>query len=195
VCVCECVQVLQGFSAGMKPAPPGAKVVYMAGAWDMFHAGHVEILQQASALGDYLIVGVLSDPLVNDFRGANFPIMNLNERVLSVMGCKHVSDVLIDAPMDVDEDMIASLNISLVVHATEYEDAKYYSFEDPFFYPVPRKLGIYHEINSTNALQVTDVLDRLKENRAQYEKKFQEKLRKEKDFWRTKYDSQQKKPQ
>jgi len=71
-------QVLQSFGVGMKPAKHGARVVYMDGSWDMFHHGHVQILQQALAMGDHLVVGVFSDNLVNRRKGANFPIMNLN---------------------------------------------------------------------------------------------------------------------
>lgn len=65
----------------------------------MFHAGHVAILKQAREFGDYLIAGVHSDEVVNAQRGFNMPIMNLNERVLSVLGCAYVNDVLIDAPL------------------------------------------------------------------------------------------------
>lgn len=71
------------------------------GAWDMFHAGHVAILRKAREFGDYLIAGVHSDEVVNAQRGYNMPIMNLNERVLSVLGCAHVDDVLIDAPLQI----------------------------------------------------------------------------------------------
>lgn len=67
----------------------------------MFHAGHVAILKQAREFGDYLIAGVHSDEVVNDQRGLNMPIMNLNERVLSVLGCVYVNDVLIDAPLKI----------------------------------------------------------------------------------------------
>jgi len=44
--------------------------------------------RQARDFGDYLLVGILGDEHINRHRGANFPILNLNERVLSVMGCK-----------------------------------------------------------------------------------------------------------
>lgn len=49
----------------------------------------------------FLIVGVHNDQIVNKHRGGNFPIMNLHERVLSVLGCKYVDDVLIDAPYQI----------------------------------------------------------------------------------------------
>lgn len=40
---------------------PKLQVVYVDGAWDMFHCGHVALLREAKALGDLLIVGVHAD--------------------------------------------------------------------------------------------------------------------------------------
>ena len=74
-----------------KPPPvKPRKVVYIDGAWDMFHVGHVEILKKARAQGDYLLVGVFNDSLVNQKRGLNYPVLNLYERVLSVLQCRYV---------------------------------------------------------------------------------------------------------
>lgn len=75
------------FSDGKAPAP-GDRIVYVAGAFDLFHIGHLDFLEKASALGDYLIVGLHTDPVVNHYKGGNYPIMNLHERVLSVLACK-----------------------------------------------------------------------------------------------------------
>ncbi len=65
-------------------------VVYVDGAFDMFHPGHVELLKAAKALGDYLIVGLHDDDVVSRTRGRHYPIMNLHERCLSVLACKYV---------------------------------------------------------------------------------------------------------
>lgn len=62
--------------------------VYVAGAFDLFHVGHLDFLEKAKELGDYLIVGLHTDPVVNSYKGSNYPIMNLHERVLSVLACK-----------------------------------------------------------------------------------------------------------
>ena len=61
------------------------KIVYVAGAFDLFHIGHLDFLEKCAELGDYLIVGLHTDPVVNRYKGANYPIMNLHERVLSVL--------------------------------------------------------------------------------------------------------------
>jgi cytidyltransferase-like protein len=41
------------------------KIVYVAGAFDLFHVGHLDFLEKAKALGTYLIVGLHTDPVVN----------------------------------------------------------------------------------------------------------------------------------
>ena len=44
-------RVAQFSGGGGKPIPPGARVVYVHGAFDMFHAGHVHLLEAAKELG------------------------------------------------------------------------------------------------------------------------------------------------
>jgi len=75
------------FSDGKSPQP-GDKIVYVAGAFDLFHVGHLDFLEVAKKEGDYLIVGLHTDPAVNRYKYGNHPIMNLHERVLSVLACK-----------------------------------------------------------------------------------------------------------
>ena len=84
------------FSSG-KSAPPNAHVVYIDGAFDMFHNGHLAILEKAKQLGDYLIVGVHSDEAVTARRGPHLPIMSVHERCLSVLACQLVDEVVIGA--------------------------------------------------------------------------------------------------
>lgn len=44
------------------------KIVYTYGAFDLFHSGHVQLLKEARALGDTLIVGVFTDDVVEGFK-------------------------------------------------------------------------------------------------------------------------------
>ena len=44
--------------ANNRIAQPTDRVVYIPGDWDLFHAGHVEILMKAKELGDFILVGV-----------------------------------------------------------------------------------------------------------------------------------------
>ena len=45
------------FARGARAPAAGETVVYVAGAFDLFHAGHAAFLEAARALGDYLLVG------------------------------------------------------------------------------------------------------------------------------------------
>ena len=180
--------LLQQFSLNARPRNEGESVVYIDGAWDLFHAGHAKILEKAREFGDYVIVGVHSDALVNKKRGGNFPIMNLNERVLSVLGCKHVDDVLIAPPWQVTSEMIHSLNIKAVVKGSK-KNVKQSSgnVEDKTRYAVPRDQGIFHIIDSPSDLSVDDILNRINLNRERYMAKFKKKKAKEDEYYDERY--------
>lgn len=53
--------------------------VYMDGCFDMMHYGHCNALRQARALGDQLVVGVISDEEIIMNKGP--PVTPLNERL------------------------------------------------------------------------------------------------------------------
>jgi ethanolamine-phosphate cytidylyltransferase len=74
------------------------KVVYISGSFDLLHTGHVEMLKKAKARGDYLYVGLWPDEVVNYYRGHNYPIISLHERVLMVLASRYADDVIIGAP-------------------------------------------------------------------------------------------------
>lgn len=85
----------------------------------MFHIGHVEFLKKAKELGDYLLVGVYDDAVVHAIHGSNYPIMNLHERVLSVLACKYVDEVIIGAPYIVSRNVLDSVGkVSIVCHGS-----------------------------------------------------------------------------
>lgn len=86
------------FSSG-KSAGPGARIVYIDGAFDLFHAGHVAILEAAKQQGDFLLVGIHTDEEVTERRGPHLPIMGLHERALSVLACKYADEVIIGGCM------------------------------------------------------------------------------------------------
>lgn len=145
-------RIINLFAAGVQAPRPEDKIVYLAGAWDMFHAGHVDILRKAREFGSYVIVGVHNDNVVNAQHGDNFPILNLHERVLSVLGCKFVDDVLFDAPLIISEQLIVSLNVSVVVRGSSDPalDEPIPNDLDP--YALPRSRGILHIVDMTRKL-------------------------------------------
>lgn len=59
------------------------------GCFDLLHPGHVYLLQQAKAFGDFLLIGLNSDQSVQRLKGAQRPIMPAMDRarVLSGLDC------------------------------------------------------------------------------------------------------------
>jgi len=180
--------MLRLFSAGVKPPKDGMKVIYVDGAWDMFHCGHVEFLKEALKRGDYLIVGIHGDSVVNKRRGGNLPLMNLHERVLSVLGCKYINDVLIDAPLEISPDMIASLKITEVVHGTESDDI---SGETSlgYRYRYPKEMGILASIKSPSTFTLGNIVSRIQNKQTELQAKIERKKKAEREWFDNKYST------
>ncbi len=67
----------------------GETIVFTNGCFDILHAGHVTYLEQASRLGDRLIVAVNTDETVRQLKGDDRPVNSLERRmtVLAALGC------------------------------------------------------------------------------------------------------------
>lgn len=129
--------------------------VYSDMVADLFHYGHVEFLKKASALGDYLLVGVHDDATAE--RNKRKPILTMEERVASVAGCRYVDEVLPHAPWVIDRTWIEKYNIHLVVHGDDYsQEALEHVFHVPF------EMGILRVIPYTGGISTTEIIRRCK---------------------------------
>jgi len=168
-------QIVQ-FCEGRKFPKAEDRIVYIDGGFDLFHVGHVHAIRQARQLGDYLIVGVHDDTVVNQQKGSNYPIMNLHERVLSVLACKWADEVVIGAPFHVSKEMIDQLKINVVVHGDDVL-IRGPDGQDP--YELPKKMGTYQEVKSTPDMNTSDIVRRIIDNRLKYEERNKKKEKKE----------------
>lgn len=173
------------FAGNSRAPPPSDRVVYVPGAFDVFHPGHIETLCRARRLGDFLIVGVHDDCTVNQRKGSNFPIMNLHERTLMVLSCRYVDDVIIGAPWVITDDMITTLNISVVVHGTHHNHNTHTahnipSMPDPF--AVVRKRHMLKDVQSITDLSAERILQRVLSNHDAFVKRNQKKVAKEEEY-------------
>jgi ethanolamine-phosphate cytidylyltransferase len=163
------------FSSGREPKSSD-RVVYCAGAFDLFHVGLLDFLEKAKQEGDYLIVGLHSDPVVNRYKGHNYPIMNVHERTLSVLACKYVDEVVISAPYTITKELMDHFKVDLVVHGkTEVSNDPLGS--DP--YAECKRLNKFKSIDSNNKLTTADIVERIISHRLEYEKRNKAKEAKE----------------
>lgn len=70
-------------------------VVFVNGTFDILHPGHIQLLNTARSLGDYLIVAIDSDDRVKQLKGPSRPINPEQDRKLMLENLKAVSEVLI----------------------------------------------------------------------------------------------------
>ncbi|XP_017298277.1 ethanolamine-phosphate cytidylyltransferase [Diaphorina citri] len=166
---------IRQFSEGRQPKPTD-RIVYVDGAYDLFHPGHLDFLEKAKQAGDYLIVGIHPDHVVAWYKGYGYPIMNLHERVLSVLACKYVDEVVIGAPYTITADMLSQLRVDIVCRglAAVLPDE---TGRDP--YSEAKKLGKFKLIDSGNTTTTEKIVDRIVFHRLEFERRNFEKENKE----------------
>ncbi len=67
--------------------------VFTSGSFDLFHTGHLNLLEKSAALGDELIVGVSTDELIEYYKGMK-PIIPFEQRFRIVSALKCVTKVV-----------------------------------------------------------------------------------------------------
>ena len=70
------------------------KIGFTCSCFDLFHAGHVMMLKEASTVCDYLIVGLQTDPTI-DRPNKNKPVQSVLERYIQLKACKYVDEILV----------------------------------------------------------------------------------------------------
>ena len=93
------------------------KVVYTYVVADLFHIGHLRMLKQAKALGDYLIVGVLTDEAVVAYKRR--PVIPFDERIEIISAIKYVDLVVKQESLD-PTDNLTRLNVDILSHGNDW---------------------------------------------------------------------------
>ncbi|KAI4597462.1 hypothetical protein KJ359_004570 [Pestalotiopsis sp. 9143b] len=176
----------------------GQRVVYVDGGFDLFSSGHIEFLrlvveaeeklaraegwfeQQAvderiGKGGDYgpvfVVAGVHDDEVINHWKGVNYPIMNIFERGLCVLQCRHVNAVVFGAPFSPTKSYLTSLpwgTPDALYHGpTSFMPLSY----DP--YEAPKAMGIFQKISSHAFGEVNagTIVQRIMKSRDLYEER------------------------
>jgi len=89
--------------------------------FDLLHAGHVLMLEEAKNNCDYLIVALQTDPTI-DRPEKNKPVQDVYERWAQLKACKYVDEII---PYSTEEDLLnllVSQKIDIRFVGVEYED-------------------------------------------------------------------------
>ena len=110
-----------------------------AGAFALFHAGHVLMLKDASNQCDHLIVALQTDPSI-DRKEKNKPVQSMYERFVQLDACKYVDEII---PYETEDDLYALImnnNIDLRIIGNEYRNKDF----------TAREIGIEIYYNARN---------------------------------------------
>ena len=161
---------------------PGQRLVYVDGGFDLFTPGHIAFLRAVHAAEKdadiFVVAGVHDDHVINEWKGLNYPIMNIFERGLCVLQCKYINAIIFGAPFTPTKAYLeaipltmrkpadAGAGIAAVYHGpTAFMPLTY----DP--YVDAKAMGIYretgkHEFENINA---GEIVGRIMAGRAAFE--------------------------
>jgi len=81
-------------------------IVYTYGVFDILHPGHINVLKNAKALGDFLVVGIVADEPVRKLKGDTRPIMPQADRAALISALKCVDDVVLQKEYDPSQNIL-----------------------------------------------------------------------------------------
>lgn len=101
------------------------KVGYTTGVYDLFHVGHLNILENAKKQCDYLIVGVSTDDLVKKYKDRT-PIISYEQRAKIVSSIKCVDRVVPQTSMD-KKAAWDKLHFDVMFHGDDWKNSDMYN--------------------------------------------------------------------
>lgn len=100
------------------------KVGITFSAFDLLHAGHIKMLEEAKNECDYLIVGLQTDPTL-DRPEKNSPSQTVVERYIQLKGCRFVDEIVPYATEQDLEDILRSFKIDVRIIGDEYREKNF----------------------------------------------------------------------
>jgi glycerol-3-phosphate cytidylyltransferase len=95
------------------------KRVITFGTFDLFHIGHLNILERAKNQGDYLIVGVSSDQL-NFSKKQKYPICSEENRLRIISALRFVDEVFVEDSLELKGEYIEKYEADILVMGDDW---------------------------------------------------------------------------
>ena len=99
--------------------PNLGRIVFTNGCFDILHAGHVQYLEEAGSLGDFLILGLNDDTSVRELKGPNRPINAFTDRAGVLAGLRSV-DLVVGFEQDTPYGLIAAIRPDILVKGGDW---------------------------------------------------------------------------
>jgi glycerol-3-phosphate cytidylyltransferase len=108
--------------------PRMSRTVITFGTFDVFHVGHLRVIERAAALGDRLVVGVSADELNLRKKGRE-PVFSQAERLAIVAALKPVDEVFVEESLELKRDYIVRYAADVLVMGDDWA-GRFDEFED-----------------------------------------------------------------
>lgn len=90
------------------------------GTFDVFHYGHLRILERAKEFGDYLIVGISTDALNFNKKG-RYPVYSQEERSRIINALKVVNEVFYEESLELKRQYVLKYNANILVMGEDWQ--------------------------------------------------------------------------
>lgn len=104
------------------------KRVITFGTFDIFHVGHINILERAASLGDYLVVGVSTDAL-NFSKKQRYPLYSEHDRMKIISSLKCVDEVFEEHSLELKREYLIEHKADVLVMGDDWQ-GKFDCFKD-----------------------------------------------------------------
>lgn len=133
------------------------KIGYTTGVFDLFHIGHLNILKKAKEQCEYLIVGVSTDELVQEYKHKT-PVIPFEQRLEIIKAIKYVDEVVPQYNMNKIEAW-HRLRYNALFHGDDWKGSSMYDGVEKEL----KELGIEMVfISHTDGISSTDISKRIK---------------------------------
>ncbi|MFT4520909.1 MAG: glycerol-3-phosphate cytidylyltransferase [Halioglobus sp.] len=99
--------------------PENGRTVLTFGTFDVFHVGHLRLLERARDLGEYLIVGVSTDEL-NISKKGRPPVYSQDERMEIVRALRCVDGAFFEESLELKERYVIDYKADILVMGDDW---------------------------------------------------------------------------
>lgn len=112
------------------------KIGFTCSTFDLFHAGHVIMLEEAKKQCEHLIVGLQTDPTIDRPNTKNKPVQGVFERWTQLNACKFVDQIIPYSTEKELRDILLSFPIDVRILGEEYVGKEFTGYDIPmeFYY-------------------------------------------------------------